>query len=219
MEEPIRNPESETQNRESSQAAFWDERFGAEQHLFGRAPNAFIVRYSGMIPAGGSVLDLGGGDGRNAVYLAQQGHYVTLVDFSGTALQRAGARAQEAGVSLRLLQADVAGWRPEEQWDAVVTTFLQLLPHERPVFYQLVQEALVPGGLFIALLFRPEQITEGYESGGPPVLDRTVTAEELRDHFPAGDILRLKPVVVSLEEGPHLSGKAAVLEFIYRKPG
>lgn len=219
MEEPIQNPKPETPNRESSHAAFWDERFEAEQHLFGQEPNAFVVRYAGMIPAGGSVLELGGGDGRNAVYLAQQGHYVTLVDFSGTALQRAGARAQEPGVSLRLLQADVAGWQAEDRWDAVVATFLQLLPHERPILYRLVQQVLEPGGLFIALLFRPEQITEGYESGGPPVLDRMVTEEELQTHFSDGDILRLKPVVVSLDEGPHLSGEAALLEFLYRSPG
>ena len=203
-------------SRLSRHPAFWNERYEAEAHLFGTAPNAFIGAHEHLIPANGSVVELGAGEGRNLIPLAKRGHFATVVDFSEIALRKAGEQAQAAGVPLRLIQADVATWKPVEQWDVVVVTFLQLLPDERPHLWWLIQQILKRGGLFLGVFFRPEQITEGYQSGGPSKVDRMVTPGELRFHFPGKGRLYCEPAEVTLQAGPYLSGPAAVAQIAYR---
>ena len=212
-------PEPEPTARESSQPSFWDERYEREAHLFGTAPNAFVEAHAHLIPPGGSVIELGAGEGRNLIFLARRGHFVTVVDFSEVALRKAGALAGAADVPLRLIQADVTAWETLERWDAVIVTFLQLLPEERPRLYRLVQSILKKGGVFLGVFFRPEQITGGYASGGPSKLDRMVTPGELRRHFPRSGLLYCEAAEVVLQDGPLLSGPAAVVQIAYRGIG
>ena len=202
--------------RLSRHPAFWNERYEAETHLFGTVPNAFVGAHEHLIPSGGSVVELGAGEGRNLIPLAQRGHFATVVDFSEAALRKAGEQAQAAGVPLRLIQADVTTWEPVERWDVVVVTFLQLLPEERLRLWQLIHRILKKGGVFLGVFFRPEQVTEAYPSGGPPKLDRMVTPGELRFHFPSRGRLYCEPAEVLLQAGPYLSGPAAVAQIAYR---
>ena len=207
---------SQEPDRLSRHPAFWDKRYEAEGHLFGTTPNAFVGAHEHLIPPGGSVVELGAGEGRNLIPLAQRGHFATVVDFSEAALRKAGEQAQAANVPLRLVQADVTTWEPVERWDAVIVTFLQLLPDERVRLWRLVHRVLKKGGVFLGVFFRPEQITESYQSGGPPKLDRMVTPGELRFHFPGRGRLYCEPAEVFLQAGPHLSGPAAVAQIAYR---
>ena len=211
------DPDPEPPTRESSRPPFWDERYEREAHLFGTAPNAFVEAHAHLVPPGGSVVELGAGEGRNLIALARRGHAATLVDFSEVALRKAGALATAADVPLRTIQADVTAWETSERWDAVVVAFLHLLPEERPRLYRLVRSLLKEGGVFIGVFFRPEQITGGYASGGPSKLDRMVTPGELRQHFPLEGVLYCEGAEVVLHGGPLLSGRAAVAQIVYRK--
>jgi len=92
------------------------------------------------------VLALGAGEGRNAVYLAQQGHAVTAVDYSAEGLLKTRRLAEEAGVQVEITEADVREWRPDRTWDAIVVTFLHLPPSERPSLYHRLRDHLRPGG-------------------------------------------------------------------------
>ena len=200
-------------------ADFWDDRFSSDEYVYGVAPNAFVKSAAAdWLDPPQAVLDLGVGEGRNAVYLAQQGHTVTAADYSVEGLRKTNRLVDEVGVSVETLQADVRDWTPDRHWNAVVVTFLHLAPDERPAFYARLRHCLRPGGLLIAEWFRPEQRTKGYTSGGPPDVDMMVSAEELREHFaPAGieELIVANPV---LDEGPHHEGPGATVQFVWRRP-
>lgn len=199
-------------------AEFWNDRYRSEAFVYGTAPNRFVQQQVHRLPAEGEVLALGAGEGRNAVFLAEQGFDVTALDYAAEGLRKLRALAAERGVSVETVQADVRAWTPSQTWDGVVTTFLHLPAGARPALYRTMQKALRPGGVLLAEWFRPEQITEGYESGGPPAVDMMVTADELRAHFPAGGILMLRAVEAHLDEGAHHSGPAAVVQCVWQRP-
>ncbi|MFP4228548.1 MAG: methyltransferase domain-containing protein [Salinivenus sp.] len=198
-------------------ADFWNDRFSADQYIYGVAPNDFVARATEDWLAGPhEVLDLGVGEGRNAVYLAEQGHAVTAVDYAVEGLRKTNRLGEEVGVEVETIQADVRTWAPTRTWDAVVTTFLHLPPADRPALYNLIRRCLSPGGLLVAEWFRPEQRTEGYTSGGPPDVDMMVTAEELREHFDETGIEHLEIAEPMLDEGMH-EGPGATVQFVWRR--
>jgi len=200
-------------------ASFWDNRFDTDEYVYGSRPNDFVVEAAGTwLDAPQEVLDLGVGEGRNAVHLAQQGHAVTAVDYSARGLRKTRRLADEKGVPVETIEADVREWEPDRDWDAIVVTFLHLPPDERPSLYHLLREHLRPGGLLIAEWFRPEQRTQNYTSGGPPDPEMMVTTDELREHFSADGIVQLEVAEPILEEGMH-QGPAATVQFVWRRNG
>ena len=214
-EEHTSSPHEE---RPSSQPGFWDERYAREDYLFGTSANRFIAAEAARIPHGSDVVELGAGEGRNLVYVAGRGgHRVTAVDFSQSALQKAQQFARRRHVPLRIIKADLRAWTPEAQWDAVLVTFVHLLPEERPEFYRLIQEMLRPGGLLLAEWFDARHAAYGYARVGPSRADRLISEEELRRHFPESGLRVCKETDVYLSEGPVLKGKAAVVRLVWQK--
>ncbi len=198
-------------------SSFWNERFKRAGYLYGTAPNDFVRAQAHRFPEGGAVLELGAGEGRNAVFLAEQGFDVTALDYAEEGLRKLEVLAAARGVSVETVRADVTRWTPARTWDGVVATFLHLGPEERPRLYRHVQRALRPGGVFVAEWFRPEQITDGYASGGPPAVELMITADELRAHFSAAGVRMLETVETTLDEGAH-RGPAAVVRLVWQKP-
>ena len=202
----------------SQPADFWNDRFSADPYIYGVEPNDVVAAAAEeWLADPRDVLDLGVGEGRNAVYLAQHGHTVTAVDYSTEGLRKTEALAAEAGVGIPTIQADVRDWTPDRTWNAGVVTFLDLAPDEQPQLYTLIRQCLSPGGILVAEWFRPEQRTEGYTSGGPPDVAMMVTDEELRDHFDASGIERLEIAEPMLDEGMH-EGPGATVRFVWRRP-
>jgi SAM-dependent methyltransferase len=198
-------------------AAAWDARFACEGFTYGARPNQFVAAAAPDLPAGAELVDLGSGEGRNAVWLAEQGFRVTAVDFSEAGLNKTRALARQRGVAVETVRADLGFWRPERQWDVAVCTFLHLRLAERLRFYTAVQAALRPGGLFVAEWFRPEQRTLGHTSGGPPTADLLIEPAELERHFRWGTIRMCEPADVTLAEGAYHQGPAAVVRFVFER--
>lgn len=205
--------------RESSQPEFWDVRYEREEHLFGTGPNAFVASWADRVPIGADVVELGAGEGRNLIFLAEtrecQG---TAVDFAPTALRQAEERAEHHGVALDVIQADVRTWTPERRWDVVLVTFLQLLPDERPRLYRLMQRLVRPGGWVLAEWFRPAHLAGDYARMGPSATDRMVPASEVRSAFADWTIAHCEAADVMLQEGRRLRGAAAVLQWAAQAP-
>lgn len=198
-------------------ASFWDDRFDTDDFVYGVQPNDFVKAAAATwLQPPQDVLELGVGEGRNAVYLAQQGHTVTALDYSTQGLRKTRQFADEMGVQIETIEADVREWQTKRTWDAIVVTFLHLLPSDWASLYRLLREHLRPSGVLIAEWFRPEQRTEGYTSGGPPDPDMMVTPDELREHFWGSGIEHLDVAEPTLEEGMH-QGPAATLQFVWRK--
>ena len=198
---------------------FWNDRYQATGYAYGQAPNDFIAKQAGAyLPEGGSVLDLGGGEGRNAVFLAEAGYDVTLLDYARAGLEKAKQLAAERDVSIRTIQADATAWSPSDTWDGLITTFLHMPSAHRAHLYRIMREAVRPTGTLLAEWFRPEQIRNDYGTGGPPSDDLMVTKGELLDHFPKSGIRHLAACDTTLDEGSYHQGRAAVVRLIWSKP-
>jgi 2-polyprenyl-3-methyl-5-hydroxy-6-metoxy-1,4-benzoquinol methylase len=136
----------------------WNRRFGSEDTYLGERPSPFLSREIERIrrlAPGKRALDIACGEGRNSVFLAQQGFLVTALDISDVGLGKAARRAAEAGVVVDFQQVDLDGYRFTEQFDLIINfNFLLrgLLPDSA--------QALSPGGLLIidTLMESPELI-------------------------------------------------------------
>ena len=143
----------------------WDERYRGATRLWTERPNQLLVEeISGLKP--GRALDLGAGEGRNAVWLAEQGWQVTAIDFSGVALERGAEAAKRAGVHVEFLQADVTKYTPgTAAFDLVVILYLHLSPAARRGVLERAATALRPGGRLLVVGHDVENLAGGH--GGP----------------------------------------------------
>jgi SAM-dependent methyltransferase len=209
---------SSNASRLSSQPPFWDERYAANDHLFGTEPNAFVASQAHRIPTGGDVLELAAGEGRTLMWLARERDARgTAVDFAREALDAADRWANAADLPVETVEADVRRWSPDRRWDAVIVTFLQLLPDERPRLYRRMRDLVRPGGVVLGEWFRPEHLGGEYDRLGPSTDDRMVPPDELRAAFVDDDIVFCESVDAELAEGPLLRGRAAVVRFVARR--
>jgi SAM-dependent methyltransferase len=122
----------------------WDERYATEG-VRSTEPAAFLVEIADYFPAGSQILDVGGGSGRNAIWLGKRGHQVTIADVSAEGLAIAKQAASEARVEVATILMDFDNDPfPPGPWDVIVD-FHFIKRHLFPVFYA----ALRPGGLLV----------------------------------------------------------------------
>jgi SAM-dependent methyltransferase len=177
------------------------------------------MQHAGVLAPGDEVLELGAGDGRTLRALAaSHGIRGTAVDFSPAAVQRARDAARDAGGTVTAICADVRTWQPETTYDAVIVTFVQLLPAERRALFACMRSAVRPGGWVLGQWFRPAHLRGGYDRIGPNRPDRMVPLNELRAAFHDFDPLMVAGSTVTLDEG-FLHGRAATAHLAARRPG
>lgn len=146
-------------------ATAWDDRYAAEELVWSRGPNVFVADELADLPPG-RALDLAGGEGRNAIWLAERGWEVELVEFSQVALDKAAELASHAGVTLTPTLADVTDPVDTVPADLVVQTYLQL-PREPSRRATRVAASLVaPGGTLLVVAHARRNLEDG--TGGPP---------------------------------------------------
>jgi cyclopropane fatty-acyl-phospholipid synthase-like methyltransferase len=196
----------------------WDERYAHPGFLFGEAPNAFLQSQLQRLMPGMSVLSVADGEGRNGVWLAQQGLRVHAVDASRVALEKSRQLAARHGVSINWEAADLQTWGwPNEAYDIVVAIFTQFVgPEGRARQFAGIRQALKPGGLLIMQGYTPRQLE--YGTGGPPHAENMYTAELLRAAFGGWDILHLSEHDDVIDEGAGHSGMSALIDLVARKP-
>jgi cyclopropane fatty-acyl-phospholipid synthase-like methyltransferase len=195
----------------------WNERFGGAEYFYGTKPNAFLASQAHLLKPGQFVLSVADGEGRNGVWLAEQGLDVLAVDFSEKALQKSRKLAESRGVALQTELADLHNWNwGEKRFDVIVAIFIQFAsPLERPALHQAIQRALKPGGLLLLQGYRPKQLE--YRTGGPSSVDNLYDAEVLRRDFAAMEILELREHDSVISEGPGHSGMSALVDLVARK--
>ncbi|MFT6069430.1 MAG: SAM-dependent methyltransferase [Bacteriovoracaceae bacterium] len=124
---------------------YWDKKYNNEEYVFGKTPAKFLSLNYNYIPAGSRVLDMGMGEGRNAVFLARKGYKVTGVDISSVAVKKARLLAREFGVRINTVVASLNNYRiPKNTLDAVVCFYYV----DRSLNKRMV-EWLKPGGILI----------------------------------------------------------------------
>ncbi len=155
----------------------WDARY-ERGFIYGEAPNDFLVESEPRFRRGARVLCLAEGQGRNAVFLAAEGHHVTGVDNSAVGLAHARDLAERQHVVIETVLADLAAFdMGERRWDAIVSIWCHLPPGLRTDVHRRCVAALAPGGVFVLEAYRPAQLE--YGTGGPPDPALLYTLEDL----------------------------------------
>ncbi len=122
----------------------WDCKYAREE-LY-QEVSQVVLAYQHWIPSDGKALDVAGGTGRHAIWLAQRGLEVSLVDISSEALQQATSRASKAGVELTTVCRDLDDGLPEGKWDLIFSNLF----FDRRLFPRFM-EALAPGGCLMVI--------------------------------------------------------------------
>lgn len=197
----------------------WNERYAGEGFLFGTAPNAFLRAQRHRLPASGSALAVADGEGRNGVWLAEQGLDVLAVDASEVGLAKSRRLAAERGVTLAWELADLASWDfGRERFDVIAAIFIQFAdPALRTRIFDGMKAALKPGGVLLLEGYRPEQLD--YRTGGPSELANLYTEPMLREAFADLQIEHLVSYDAELDEGAGHRGLSALIDLVARKPG
>jgi cyclopropane fatty-acyl-phospholipid synthase-like methyltransferase len=194
----------------------WETRFRAPGYAFGKEPNAFLKTQSHRLHSGQSALSVADGEGRNGVWLAEQGLDVLTIDFSSSALAKARALAEERGVRLRTEVADVNRWAwPIEAYDVIAAIFIFVAPADRPAFFANLKKALKRGGVLLLQGYRPEQLS--YRTGGPGEADRMYTRALLEDSFRDMSEVKIREHDNMINEGTAHVGMSALIDLIAKK--
>jgi 2-polyprenyl-3-methyl-5-hydroxy-6-metoxy-1,4-benzoquinol methylase len=156
----------------------WDERYAGHELLWHAEPNRFVVEEVGDLPAG-TVLDIACGEGRNAIWLAEKGWRATGVDFSGMALRKGRRMAEDRGVDVDWVEADLRTWEPTGQFDLVLAMYLHLPERTRQKTFSDAARAVAPGGTILVVGHDRENLTAGV--GGPQDESVLFTAGEVVD--------------------------------------
>ena len=174
----------------------WDGRYGGDDYLFSLAPSKFLADSLELVcslVAGKRALDIACGEGRNSIFLAQNGFRVDAVDISPRGVERGARRAAELGVMVDFIAADLEAYRLREVYDLIID-FNFLL---RPLLPSMVG-SLAPGGVIVMETLMDAPNLQGAHTREfllqPGELTRLFSAFAGRIHFYEEDLSQEAPV-------------------------
>ena len=161
--------------------AFWDERYRARPKIWSGNPNPHLVTDTADLPPG-TALDIGAGEGADAIWLAERGWTVTATDISEVALDRGRQQAARLGADvagrIAWLHADLTVWEPPAAaFDLVSAQFMQLPPAQRGPLFERCAEAVKPGGTLLVVGHHPSDMHAGV--GRPHWREMYFTADDV----------------------------------------
>ncbi|HSP22089.1 MAG TPA: class I SAM-dependent methyltransferase [Planococcus sp. (in: firmicutes)] len=194
----------------------WNERYDVEKYLYGTEPNVFLKDIQTAVLTSGKVLSIAEGEGRNAVFLAEQGLDVTAWDFAESGLLKVEKLADEHGVHVNteLIDLAEADWQ-QNQWDGIVCIYGHFPKEVRLATLKGIKGAVKPGGYFVAEVYSAYQIP--YASGGPKDPAFLYHPEEFLKEFGDWRIIHFFLGEVTRHEGDLHNGLAHVIQFVGQK--
>jgi len=189
----------------------WNKRYAQREFVWSLTPNQTVVAETAHLPVA-RALDLACGEGRNAVWLAEQGWQVTAIDFAATGLDKARRLAEARGVSVDWVLADVTEYQaPSNAFELVLLAYLHIPPAERECLMQSAVQALVPGGTFLYVGHDSSNIEHGW--GGPQDPNVLCTPQDIVALLPGFTIEKAEVIErpVSLEPGHGTPGEPGAI--------
>lgn len=123
----------------------WDQRYSGRSFVYGKLPSKFLSENYYYLKAGSTVLDMGMGEGRNAVFLAQKGFKVTGIDISSVAVKKANILAKEYNVRIKTVVASLEKYPIEkESFDSIICFY-----YVNRELLEKMKEWLKPGGVIV----------------------------------------------------------------------
>ncbi|MDP1593680.1 MAG: class I SAM-dependent methyltransferase [Gallionella sp.] len=195
----------------------WNERYAGEEYHFGTEPNAFLAAQRDRLRPGMHCLAVADGEGRNGVWLAEQGLQVLSVDSSPVAIAKARALAAQRGITMDVELADLTQWDFGcEKYDVVVAIFIQFAPPGlREQLFSRIKSCLKSGGLLMLQGYTPRQLE--YRTGGPSQVENLYTEVMLREAFSDMEIVHLAVHDSIIHEGAGHDGMSALIDMVARK--
>ncbi len=196
----------------------WNERFSANEALFGEQPNAWLAAHADKIAPDARVVCIADGQGRNGLYLAKLGHHVIAFDLSTVAVDQLKRKAAAAQCEIDVRVLDIAGWQPEpDSADAVVAVYFQFAePSLRARIFEQIARCLRPGGLLLVEGYGPRQLQ--HRTGGPGVLENLYAPDTISNAFSQWSVLASRDCDTSINEGDGHDGISHVVSAVLRKP-
>jgi 2-polyprenyl-3-methyl-5-hydroxy-6-metoxy-1,4-benzoquinol methylase len=170
----------------------WDRRWEDKAlHVRGGPSEVVVAALAGVAP--GAALDIGCGNGRHAVWLAEHGFRVTAVDFSEEALRQARERAADAGVEVDWVQADIRTYEPGvEAFSLVLVGYVHLPPDERREVLRRASAAVAAGGTLLLVGHDSRNLDTG--APGPTTASVLYTADDVVAEIPELEVVRAETV-------------------------
>ena len=194
-------------------STFWDQRYGGEEFAYGKEPNEFLVQMSDRLPRVGRAIDIGAGEGRNALFLASLGLDVLAMDQSEQGMRKAQRLAQERGLTLRTQAADLQDVdETPGSLDVVSSIFVHLPAALRALVHRRVRAWLKPGGVFLLEAYAPVQIEGG--TGGPRDPLMLASLETILDELEGMEIVHQAVLERMVREGQYHTGEASVVQVV-----
>lgn len=191
---------------------FWNEKFSAEEYIYGVEPNVYFKQSIDKIKPG-KILVPAAGEGRDAVYAASLGWDVIAFDMSEVGKIKAMKLAESKNVKIQYDLYDVRDFKIKpDEYDAVILSYFHLSENIRKEFYSKIISSLKKGGVVILEAFTPKQLNN--TSGGPKEIQLLFSPEMLQEEFNGLNIFENKEHEIILDEGKLHKGKANVVRFL-----
>lgn len=159
-------------------AASWDDRYRERELVWSAGPNTFVAQELAEHPRG-RVLDLAAGEGRNALWLAEQGFEVEAVEFSAVAIEKGRQLAARRHVEVTFTHADLTAAPELQPADIVLLAYLHLPRAAERRVLRHAAELVAPGGTFLLIAHARRNLDEGV--GGPPDPELLPTPSEVTE--------------------------------------
>ncbi len=196
---------------------FWNEKFATIDYAYGTEPNDFLVSAVTHLKRG-ETLSLAEGEGRNAVWLAQQGFTVSAIEQSEKGVAKTLRLALQRGVIVMAERGELETFHIQpNSWDLVVSIYAHTPQELRRKLHRQVVAGLKPGGVFVLEAYTPAQIANN--TGGPKDASLMPTAELLRSELAGLVFDRIEEVEREVVEGSLHTGTAHVVQVVaHRAP-
>lgn len=196
------------------QSKFWNDRYADSEYAYGLEPNDFLKQQ--YFKPKSKILCLAEGEGRNAVYLAKQGHDVTAIDYSVNGLKKTQQLATTFGVHINTICIDLSDYVFEQnKWDAIICIFGHFPPLIRDLVHSQIYGALKKGGKLVNEAYSKEQIN--YKTGGPLDINFLYSINELEKDFSDFRTIKIEEVLRTVNEGKYHNGMASVIQIVGEK--
>ena len=196
--------------------AFGNDRYSGNDLVYGDAPNEFLASMADRFPATGEALDIGAGEGRNALFLAARGLNVLALDQSEVGMHKAQRLAEARGLTLRTEAADLQHFDAEpNSFDVITSIFVHLPALLRALVHKRVARLLKPGGLFLLEAYAPDQIER--DTGGPKDPALLAPLNVIVGELAGLTIEHQAALVRNVSEGSFHTGDASVVQVLARK--
>ena len=181
----------------------WDQRYSQRRYVFGKSPASFLAENFDFLSSESKILDMGMGEGRNAVFLAQKGHMVTGIDISSVAIKKARQLAKELGVKINTVVGTLKKYQFQKaSFDAIICFYYV----ERSLNPKIL-EWLKPGGILIYEAYTTKEYERQQGQG----------EEKYSSYLKPGELLKMFPEMTLLKYEQPLHEKQYRASIILKK--